>query len=227
MRKLWLKLISLLVLAVLIVLFVRWELAALLLSGDLEALQEIAEDNLVVILPLTYLIMQIHNLLPVIPLFVVVTINVTLFGIIPGYVWSLASSVLCAVTAFAAVRFWLQDLFVGKISANLMAKIARNGFWVVFVARMIPYVPTSVMNAAAAISTISNKTFILSTIAGNAVYVLVVALISMGVMSVKIEIAALECLLVAAAVLIAWHMFKRYKNRVKRNSPNSEREKYQ
>ena len=144
----WWKLVSLLVVAVFVFLFSRWKYASLLLRGDLEGLQEAAGERLLTILPLTFLVMLVHNLIPVIPLVFVVTLNITMLGFVPGYFWSLATSVLCATLAFAVVRFWLQNPLSGKISPKLMKKIEDNGFWVVFVSRMFPYVPSSVMNAA-------------------------------------------------------------------------------
>lgn len=199
MRKHTSKLVSFLAIILLVFLFLRWEHSSLLLQGDLEGLQETAGENLLAILPLTFLIMLIHNLFPVIPLIFVVSVNIAMLGFIPGYMWSLVSSALCASAAFIAARYWLQDLLAGRVSVKLMNKIEENGFWVVLIARIIPYMPTSIMNIAAAISTIRYKTFILSTIAGNAIFMFAVTLISLGVMTVDIEIAALALFLLATA----------------------------
>ena len=90
------------------------ELFRSIISGNIQSITSILGDNIAFTLFITLMIMLVHNAFPVIPLFLVILINNTLFGFQLGIVWSILTSILCAVIVFLSIRYVLQDLGVEK-----------------------------------------------------------------------------------------------------------------
>jgi uncharacterized membrane protein YdjX (TVP38/TMEM64 family) len=57
-------------------------------------------------------------------------------------------------------------------------KIERNGFMYILIARLIPIMPTSVINIAAGISTVKLNHYVAATFVGNTVYAFIIAFIT-------------------------------------------------
>lgn len=182
----WVKVGSFLCFLVLIIIFVSTETFSLLIRGDFLAIVE--SDGLWMLLMLSLVLMIIQNLFTVIPLILLISINVTMYGFLNGYIWSWITSIVGALISFIIVRFWFQDLFIKKVNENIKEKIENNGFAYVFVGRIFPFVPTSLINIVAGASSIKLKHFTLSTVLGNMIYMFVLALIPLGIMTIKIEI---------------------------------------
>src|SRR4051794_32303807 len=73
------------------------ELFRSIISGNIQSITSILGDNIAFTLFITLMIMLVHNAFPVIPLFLVILINNTLFGFQLGVVWSILTSILCAI----------------------------------------------------------------------------------------------------------------------------------
>jgi uncharacterized membrane protein YdjX (TVP38/TMEM64 family) len=181
----WVKMGSFLVFLILIVIFINTKTFSLLIKGDFLAIAE--SDGLWVLLLLSLGLMIIQNLFTVIPLILLISINVTMYGFVYGYIWSWVTSIIGALVSFLVVRFWFQEIFIKKLNEKMKEKIENNGFAFVFIGRIFPFVPTSLINIAAGLSSINLKHFTFSTILGNMIYMFVLALIPLGIMSINIE----------------------------------------
>jgi uncharacterized membrane protein YdjX (TVP38/TMEM64 family) len=175
-------LLILIVVAV-IILLVYTNIPSLIMNWDPEQVLALANDNIPLLLLITFLLMLVQNMLSFFPLLLLFTINISLFGLFYGYLWSFFSSVVGNVVAFLIVRNGLQGFLIKKINQNLINKIENNGFYFVFMMRIFPLLPTSIINVAVGMSTVKLKGFLYGTIFGNMIYLFVLALIPMGLMS--------------------------------------------
>ncbi|WP_142675791.1 TVP38/TMEM64 family protein [Bacillus taeanensis] len=142
--------------------------------------------------------MIIQNTFTVIPLILLLTLNITLFGFFYGYMWSWFTSVAAAVIVFLIVRGLFQDVLLQKGYSGMKDKIEQNGFMYVLIGRIFPFVPTSIINIAAGLSTVRFNHFLLATAVGNLIYFFILSLIPLGFLSKKFDQYILVALSTAA-----------------------------
>ena len=189
------------------------ELYKAIINGDYQYLKVAVADEIVYIYGLMLFIMIIQNSFTVIPLFLVITINITLFGFFKGFLWSWFTSVLAAIIIFYAIRFLFTDHFSSKISPELLKKIEDKGTSYICLARVFPFIPTSLINIISGLSSITLNKFVIGTAVGNFVYFFVLALIPAGLLSSGVNeyiIGAIIIILMAAS-----YLFSKLKNRGK------------
>ena len=146
-------------------------------------LQKIANDSLVLLLLIMLFIMILQNLFTFIPLVLVITTNITLFGFWPGYLYGCLCSVIGSMLMFFSIRYIFSNLFAQSVARKYDAKLKKNGFFFVLSARILPFIPTNLINIAAALSPIKAAHFFAATAIGNMVYSFVLASISLGLIS--------------------------------------------
>lgn len=212
--KRWIKIASFALIIVLLIAMLTTDALSPFLSGDAEALRHASDGHVSLFLFFTMILMIIQNLFTVIPLILLISVNVSLFGFSNGYVWSWFTSIVGGVVSFLAARYWFQEFFTRWVSAKYREKIESNGFLVVFVGRIFPFVPTSVVNIAAGLSSIGMRPFVYGTILGNMIYFFVLALLPLGIMSVHIEsYIYIIIILLAIAGVFSWRSFKKRRKR--------------
>ncbi len=183
-----------------------------IMEVDLERIQDIAQDNLFMILLITFGLSVLQNMLTVIPLILLISLNISLFGLMNGFLWSWLTSIIGASIAFVVYRFWLQDYIVKKLNPDWAQRLEANGFLFTFVARMFPFAPTSLINIAAGGSAVRFKSYLLGTMAGNLIFFFVMSLLSEGFMSADFE-QILTTALCVCIVAGAYYWHRRRKNR--------------
>ena len=159
------------------------ELFRSIISGNIQSITSIVGDNIAFTLFITLMIMLVHNAFPVIPLFLVILINNTLFGFQLGIVWSILTSIFCAVIVFLCIRYVLQDLVLKKVNSAILGKIERRELWFVFGGRIFPFAPTSIINGVSGISNIRLSNFTIATALGNIIIFVFYTLIQAGLFS--------------------------------------------
>lgn len=191
-----------------------------LASGDEEAFDRLLENSVGAFLLLMLMLMIVQNLLTVIPVIVLIVLNVAVLGYWNGLLWSWASSIIGSAAAFLASRYWFQDLFRKRVRKDIQEKIERNGFWYILGGRLIPVLPSCVINIAGGLSSIRLRHFLYATMIGNLAYFSVVVLAQLGIMSLDGWEA---WLMVAMVALFAGGVeFWRRRKRKARISENSE-----
>lgn len=170
-----------------IILFFLYDVAHYLQFDD-QQIREITNENLGLILLVTLTVMIIQNLLTVFPLILVLSVNIGLFGFAGGYMWSWISGIVGATIAFLAARYWLHDVIVSRLNQKWVTRIEQHGFWYIFIARLFPFAPSSVINFAAGASGVSLKRFLYSTLFGNLIFYFLASLIIVGLMSENTEL---------------------------------------
>lgn len=161
----------------------------------------------------TFIIMVIQNSFTVIPLIIIITINYALFGFLNGLIWSWLTSIIAAGIWFFGSRYFFNDWVQRKTNPEILAKMEKNGFLFVFQARIIPFVPTSLINILSGLSSITFKHFIIGTMFGNLIFFFVLSLIPAGLMEGNME---QNVLLGIAIILVGFVVIIRLKKKQKR-----------
>lgn len=203
------RIISFVAVLFLIVMFTQTDAFKHLLNGEFSDV--FSSDNMWVLIPVTMLLMIVQNLFTVIPFVLLISLNIILYGFTLGYIWSVVTSLVGATVCFYAVRFWFQSMLMSKVSEAMQERVERSGFVYVFLARIIPFVPTSLINIAAGVSTMPFPQFFISTLFGNIIYIFVLGLIAYGVMNIE---AQFYIYIAVALVFIA--LYATYMRRKKR-----------
>lgn len=175
--------ISFAAIATTLVLIIRTDTVSILLSNDPAAIEKLTQSNIALITLITLLLMTIQNLFTITPVILLISINVATYGLIPGFIWSLVISTIGATISFYMTRYWFQNMFKRFVPTRYTQKLEQQGFWFVLVARLIPIMPTNIINFASGMSSIRFSRFLYATIAGNTVYFLTVSLLTENVLS--------------------------------------------
>jgi uncharacterized membrane protein YdjX (TVP38/TMEM64 family) len=178
------KKVSFVLLLPIILLSFNTETMSVLLSADTESLKNLSQGSFLLLLLFTILLMTVQNLFTIIPLILLISINVTLFGFTGGYIWSWLISIMGSAVSFFLSRYAFQAFFSKYVNSEWKNKIENKGFWFVFTGRIMPFVPTSVVNIAAGISTVRFSKFFYATALGNMIYFFVLSAISVGILSI-------------------------------------------
>jgi uncharacterized membrane protein YdjX (TVP38/TMEM64 family) len=163
------------------------DLFHLILDGDIETIRSYFEDNLLKAYLIMLVIMVIQNSFTIIPLILVITINIALFGIWFGFLWSWLTSIIAAVLVFISVRYLFKDRLLSRFRSENLTMIEEKGYTYVFQARIFPFVPTSLINILAGVTAIRFRHFLFGTMLGNFLFFIVLALIPAGILSVNLN----------------------------------------
>lgn len=214
MINIWKKIISLIGIILIIFLVIHnTETFQLLRSGDLDSIIQSLKDTTFSKFFFTFIIMVIQNSFTIIPLIIIITINYALFGFLNGLIWSWFTSIIAAGMWFICSRYFFNDWVQKKTNPDLLSKMEQNGLLFVFQARIIPFVPTSIINILSGLSSITFKHFMIGTMFGNLIFFFVLTLIPAGFMEGNME---QNILLGLALVFVGIVIFYRLKKKQKR-----------
>ncbi|MFB3168132.1 VTT domain-containing protein [Neobacillus sp. 179-C4.2 HS] len=162
----------------------------------------------------TFIIMVIQNSFTIIPLIIIITINYALFGFFNGLLWSWVTSIIAAGIWFFGSRYFFNDWVQKKTNPELLSKMEQNGLLFVFQARIIPFVPTSLINILSGLSSIKFKHFLVGTMFGNLIFFFVLSLIPAGLMEGNMEQnILLGIVLVLVGLVVFYRIRKKQKTR--------------
>ena len=212
--KIWIKRVTIgLFLLSALLITLHTELFQQLRLGNVDYISEAIGESRVYILFITFLIMFIHNVFPIIPLVLVITINNALLGIQLGFIWGVFTSVVCAVVIFISLRFGFQCMVINRINKSILEKIENKGFWYVLVTRMFPFAPTSVINSIAAVSNIQLSVYVLATLIGNIIIFLLYTALYSGIVSQSISFNEYIIAAVLGIGIPSMYCIKKYRKR--------------
>lgn len=214
MINIWKKIISFIAIILAIFLVVQnSEVFRLLRKGDIDSIILSLKDTNFSKFFFTFFIMVIQNSFTIIPLIIIITLNYALFGFVNGLIWSWFTSIIAAGIWFFGSRYFFNDWVQKKSNPELLTKMEQNGLLFVFQARIIPFVPTSLINILSGLSSITFKHFIIGTMFGNLIFFFVLSLIPAGLMEGNME---QNILLGIAIILVGFVFFFRVKKKQKR-----------
>lgn len=201
----------------LVLLLVAAVLAAALLYAVASGLTAVSEEdirrmtaeNMGLLLLVMFALMVFQNLVTVIPLVAILSVNVALFGLVGGFAWSWLTSLVGATAAFAVARYGFQDVVTRKLKRSWLEKIEQNGFMFVFLARLFPFAPSNLINFTAGVSGVPFRRYIASTAAGNFLFQLTVSLLVEGLLSEGAgQIVSVAVFAVLLAAFLAYRRFR-------------------
>lgn len=179
-----------------------------ILSGDIHS---IVKENKYSMMLITLMIMVIQNTFTIIPLLLIISINYSLFGFINGFLWSWFTSIIGAALMFYGSRYLLQSWVINKVKDEWLKEIEANGFIFVFQGRIIPFIPTSLINIVSGISTIKFKSFINGTIIGNFLYFFILTLVPAGLMKAEWNESIIITILALSIIFYLYYRKKKKK----------------
>ncbi|SFQ33256.1 Uncharacterized membrane protein YdjX, TVP38/TMEM64 family, SNARE-associated domain [Psychrobacillus psychrotolerans] len=191
-----------------------------LLQGDIDEVQLFLERNIGYALFFMALVMIIQNSFTIFPLILVITINITLFGFINGFLWSWFTSIIASVIVLYGVRYVFQEIIIEKFNKGLIDKVDANGFAYVLQGRLFPFIPTSLINILSGLSTIRVIPFTIATAIGNFLYFFVLALIPAGILSSDVDEYVIFG--VIFATILIYYLVKYLKHHKKKEKEKTE-----
>ena len=117
---------------------------------------------------LSILLMILHSVVYLIPSFLIIGANGTIFGMFWGIIISWIGAMMEGTVSFYLARF-LGEVFVKKIvhSENLWEKVDeinnKHGFKVILMGRLLPFVPLDLLSYLAGLSSMKLVPFLIST----------------------------------------------------------------
>jgi len=148
-----------------------------------ENIKDLASDNIYLLLTILFGIMFLQNLLNFFPIVIAISFNVSLLGLWTGYLFSLFCSVVASTIIFLFIRYMFIDMKAAPKYEKYTSKIGKNGFLYVLIARLIPIMPTNVINIASGLSSIKLSHYTLATLLGHAIYSFIIAAASFNIFS--------------------------------------------
>ncbi|GAA4708563.1 TVP38/TMEM64 family protein [Brevibacillus fulvus] len=133
-------------------------------------------------IPLMIALVTFIGLFPVVPFTLIAGIMGSKYGPLTGGLINLAGSLLASVLMFLAVRlfFFRQGrAYLSRFAqlASITQQFEKNAFLAILFARLIPIVPSPLLNVYAAISKVTMSTFVLASGLGKVPLMLVLAFV--------------------------------------------------
>jgi uncharacterized membrane protein YdjX (TVP38/TMEM64 family) len=148
-----------------------------------DTIRTLAHNNILLLLLIMLVIMTLQNLFTFIPLILVITANIALFGFWKGYLYGCLCSAIGSTLIFLSIRHLFRDAFSNPRVQKIQNKIEKNGFLFVLSGRILPFMPTNLINISSALSSIKTLQFILATTLGNMIYAFLLSSVSFSILS--------------------------------------------
>ena len=183
------------------------ELFTLLASGDIPATVEYIRSFGEWAIVFAFLLTLFTNALGFPPAVIFSTANVILFGIIPGIILSCVAETVGVTVAFVLMRFYFREAAEKAIAKSpFLAKVDRysgsKGFFIMLIGRMVPYLPSAVMNAVGALSSIRFRDYVLASLVGKFPSTGIEAIIGHDIIMRQEDHTRLVIVVICAGILI-------------------------
>lgn len=183
------------------------DLFAMLASGDISATVEYIRSFGDWAIVFAFLLTLFTNTLGFPPAVIFSTANVILFGIVPGIVLSCVAETVGATIAFILIRFYFRESAEKAIAKSpFLSKIDQysgtKGFIVMLIGRMIPYLPSALLNAVGALSSIKLREYVIASFVGKFPSTGIEAIIGHDLIMKQEDHTRLITVIIAAGILI-------------------------
>ena len=183
------------------------DLFAMLASGDISATVEYIRSFGDWAIVFAFLLTLFTNTLGFPPAVIFSTANVILFGIVPGIVLSCIAETVGATIAFILIRFYFRESAEKAIAKSpFLSKIDQysgtKGFIVMLIGRMIPYLPSALLNAVGALSSIKLREYVIASFVGKFPSTGIEAIIGHDLIMKQEDHTRLITVIIAAGILI-------------------------
>lgn len=148
------------------------EVIDLLARGDIVETAEYIQSYGSLAVVFSFLLTLFVNAIGFPPAIIFSTANTLIFGIVPGIILSVIAETVGVTISFVLLRFFFRNSARKIISKSRRLRSvdkysSKNGFTVMLIARMVPYVPSGLLNAAGALSSITLIDYFLASLVGK------------------------------------------------------------
>ncbi len=148
------------------------EVFELLSHGDISETAEYIKSYGSMAVVFSFLLTLFVNAIGFPPAIIFSTANTLIFGIFWGIVLSVVAETVGVTISFLLLRFFFRDTAKKLIKkSRLLRSIdkysSKKGFAVMLIARMVPYMPSGVLNAVGALSSLSLRDYFLASFIGK------------------------------------------------------------
>lgn len=148
------------------------ELLEVCLSGDMHRVADYINSFGPWAMVFSFLLVLCVNAIGFPPAIIFSSANALIFGIVPGILLAWIAETVGVAISFVLLRFLFRDAAEGVIQKHAsLQKIdelsGESGFKVMLIARLVPYLPSGLLNALGAISKMTFKAFVLSALIGK------------------------------------------------------------
>ena len=183
------------------------DLFAMLASGDISATVEYIRSFGDWAIVFAFLLTLFTNTLGFPPAVIFSTANVILFGIVPGIVLACVAETVGATIAFILIRFYFRESAEKAIAKSpFLSKIDQysgtKGFFVMLIGRMVPYLPSALLNAVGALSSIKLREYVIASFVGKFPSTGIEAIIGHDLIMKQEDHTRLITVIIAAGILI-------------------------
>lgn len=143
------------------------------------------------------------------PAIIFSTANTIIFGIVPGIILSVIAETVGVTISFQLLRFFFRDsakkiIRKSKSLSSIDKYSSKNGFMVMLIARMVPYVPSGLLNAAGALSSMSMRDYFLASLVGKFPSTGIEAIIGHDAILQEEDMTRIIVVVIFAIILIGW-----------------------
>ena len=150
------------------------------------------------------------------PAIIFSTANTLIFGIVPGIVLSCVAETVGVTISFLLLRFFFRDtaqkiITKNKTLGNIDKYSGEKGFTVMLIARMVPYLPSALLNAVGALSSLSLRDYVVASFIGKFPSTGIEAIIGHDAITHEEDPTRMIVVIIAAVVLIVgatWYQKK-------------------
>ncbi|MEG6512462.1 TVP38/TMEM64 family protein [Desulforamulus ruminis] len=154
---------------------------------------------------ISILLMILQTLFTPLPLFLLAGANGFIFGLGYGILITLSGSIIGASIAFYLARGFGRGLVYRYLKEAYMAKVDKmsrhEGPWMVFMARLIPVIPSSVISYVAGLSKMTFRGFFIATAVGKLPEIIIYTLLGHSFSQVEGMATKVTILLILLTIL--------------------------
>lgn len=142
------------------------------------------------------------------PAIIFSTANTLIFGIVPGIILSCVAETVGVTISFLLLRFFFREtaekiIRKSKYLNSIDEYSSKNGFTVMLIARMVPYIPSALLNAIGALSSLSLRDYVITSFIGKFPSTSIEAIIGHDTITKQEDPTRLIVVIVFAILLIA------------------------
>jgi hypothetical protein len=183
------------------------ELFSLLASGNIPATVDYIRSFGDGALLFAFLLTLFTNALGFPPAVIFSTANVILFGIVPGIILSCVAETVGVTIAFVLMRFYFRESAERVIAKSaFLSKVDQysgsKGFLIMLIGRMVPYLPSALLNAVGALSSIRLRDYVIASFIGKFPSTGIEAIIGHDLIMRQEDNTRIIIVVICAAVLI-------------------------
>ena len=193
------------------------EVIDLLSRGDIVETAEYIKTYGSLAVVFSFLLTLFVNAIGFPPAIIFSTANTLIFGIVPGIILSVLAETVGVTISFILLRFFFRDTARRIISKNKRLRSidkysSKKGFTVMLIARMVPYLPSGLLNAAGALSSMTLPDYFLASLVGKFPSTGIEAIIGHDAILQEEDFTRIIVVVIFAVLLIAWAWYYQRKH---------------